>query len=203
MCRTTSTTEPSRGRRWRGGTVPSCRREERGERMTDERTARREDPPPSALPCVLTQPGPSEAGRDATTLAHNIATWHQWRALLTAYIQEHLQEGRDYYTLTLGGKVAKPSLSKAGWKNSCTCSRSTPASARMRKPGRCWGGLLASSAMSARCIPQTGRASAKGAAPGTWARRRTSTRPSRWRRSRPRLMRCSGWGRCRTRLRRI
>jgi hypothetical protein len=51
---------------------------------------------------------------DATTLAHNIATWHQWRALLTAYIQEHLQEGRDYYTLTLGGKVAKPSLSKAG-----------------------------------------------------------------------------------------
>jgi hypothetical protein len=48
------------------------------------------------------------------TLAHHIATWHQRRALLTAYIQEHLQEGIDYYTLTLGGKVAKPSLSKAG-----------------------------------------------------------------------------------------
>ena len=82
--------------------------------MTDERTARRENPPASAMPCVQTPPAPAGEGVDTATLAHNIATLHQRRALLTAYIREHLQEGIDYYTLTLGGKVAKPSLSKAG-----------------------------------------------------------------------------------------
>ena len=82
--------------------------------MTDERTARREDPPASALPCAQTPPAPAGDGGDTATLVHTIATWHQRRALLTAYIREHLQEGIDYYTLTLGGKVAKPSLSKAG-----------------------------------------------------------------------------------------
>jgi hypothetical protein len=51
---------------------------------------------------------------DPTTLEQNIATWHQMRAVLTAYITEHLQEGIDYYTLTIGGKVPKPSLSQAG-----------------------------------------------------------------------------------------
>jgi hypothetical protein len=34
--------------------------------------------------------------------------------MLTAYIREHLQEGVDYYVLTVGGKGSKPSLSKAG-----------------------------------------------------------------------------------------
>jgi hypothetical protein len=57
---------------------------------------------------------PDGEERNATTLEHTIATWHQQRALLTTYIREHLQEGIDYYTLTVGGKVAKPSLSKAG-----------------------------------------------------------------------------------------
>jgi hypothetical protein len=51
---------------------------------------------------------------DPTTLEQNIATWHQMRAVLTAYITAHLQEGIDYYTLTIGGKASKPSLSKAG-----------------------------------------------------------------------------------------
>ena len=39
-----------------------CRREEMGERMTDERTAMREDPPASAMPCVQTQPGTRRGG---------------------------------------------------------------------------------------------------------------------------------------------
>ena len=68
----------------------------------------------SAMPCMLTQGAAAGEGVEATTLEQNIASWHQRRALLTAYIREHLQEGIDYYTLTMGGKVAKPSLSKAG-----------------------------------------------------------------------------------------
>src|SRR5262245_2807069 len=82
--------------------------------MPDERNEVSEEPSTSAMPCVLTQPSPAGEGVDATTLAHNIAHWYQQRAMLMAYIREHLQEGIDYYTLTVGGKVSKPSLSKAG-----------------------------------------------------------------------------------------
>ena len=82
--------------------------------MTDERNEVREDAPASAMPCVQTPPAPAGEGVDATTLEQHIATWHQRRAMLTAYIREHLQEGIDYYTLTISGKGSKPSLSKAG-----------------------------------------------------------------------------------------
>src|SRR5215471_4533216 len=51
---------------------------------------------------------------DPTTLELKIANWHQMRALLRAYISQNMQEGIDYYTLTIGGKESKPSLSKAG-----------------------------------------------------------------------------------------
>jgi hypothetical protein len=51
---------------------------------------------------------------DPPTLAHQIAHWTQMRALLTAYIRQHMTEGIDYYTLLVGGKPTKPSLSKAG-----------------------------------------------------------------------------------------
>ena len=82
--------------------------------MTDEHNKESEETPASTMPCVLTQMEPEGEGGNATTLEHTIAAWHQQRALLTTYIREHLQEGIDYYTLTVGGKVAKPSLSKAG-----------------------------------------------------------------------------------------
>ena len=49
-----------------------------------------------------------------TTLELKIANWNQMRALLTAYISQNMKEGSDYYTLTIGGKESKPSLSKAG-----------------------------------------------------------------------------------------
>src|SRR5919202_4666922 len=51
---------------------------------------------------------------DPTTLELKIASWNQMRALLTAYISQNMQEGVDYYTLIIGGKESKPSLSKAG-----------------------------------------------------------------------------------------
>ena len=51
---------------------------------------------------------------DPATLERKIATWHQLRTLLTAYISQNMQEGIDYYTLIIDGKASKPSLSKAG-----------------------------------------------------------------------------------------
>jgi hypothetical protein len=82
--------------------------------MADERHEGRDDALVSTPPGVLTPLVPAGEGSDTTTLEHTLATWHRRRALLTAYIRAHLQEGIDYYTLTRGGKVAKPSLSKAG-----------------------------------------------------------------------------------------
>src|SRR2546421_5838672 len=51
---------------------------------------------------------------DPTMLELKISNWNQMRALLTAYISQNMKEGSDYYTLTIGGKESKPSLSKAG-----------------------------------------------------------------------------------------
>jgi hypothetical protein len=82
--------------------------------MEDERHEGREEPSAPATPHGLARLTPAVDVVDPTTLEQNMANWHQMRALLTAYILEHLQEGIDYYTLTIGGKVSKPSLSKAG-----------------------------------------------------------------------------------------
>jgi hypothetical protein len=53
-------------------------------------------------------------GMAPAMLEHQIAHWTQVRALLTTYISQHMKEGIDYYTLLIGGKPSKPSLSKAG-----------------------------------------------------------------------------------------
>jgi hypothetical protein len=82
--------------------------------MDDEQHEACADTPAPVTPHGLAQLAPAVDVVDPTTLEQNIATWHQMRALLTAYITEHLQEGIDYYTLTIGGNVSKPSLSKAG-----------------------------------------------------------------------------------------
>src|SRR5262249_31246287 len=87
---------------------------ERGEHMDDERQEGLADAPAPAIPRDLAQLAPAVDVVDPITLAQNMATWHQMRAVLTAYISEHMQEGIDYYTLMIGGKVSKPSLSKAG-----------------------------------------------------------------------------------------
>jgi hypothetical protein len=82
--------------------------------MDDERHEECADTPVPATPHGLAQLAPAVEVVDPTTLEQNMATWHQMRALLTAYISEHMQEGLDYYTLTIGGQVSKPVLSKAG-----------------------------------------------------------------------------------------
>ena len=79
--------------------------------MDDERPEGLANPLASATPPVLAR---LAAVVNLATFEQTMANWHKMRALLTAYILEHLQEGIDYYTLTIGGKVSKPSLSKAG-----------------------------------------------------------------------------------------
>src|SRR5205823_12235808 len=68
----------------------------------------------SDMPRALAQLETSVDVIDPTTLELKITNWNQMRTLLTAYISQNLKEGIDYYTLTIGGKVSKPSLSKAG-----------------------------------------------------------------------------------------
>jgi hypothetical protein len=80
--------------------------------MVDERHEACAVTPAPATPHGLAQRAPAVDVVDPTTLAQTMATWHQMRVLLTAYISEHMQEGMDYYTLTIGGQVSKPSLSK-------------------------------------------------------------------------------------------
>jgi hypothetical protein len=49
-------------------------------------------------------------------LAGSLTAWTEQRALITGFVKAHFKEGIDYYTLTVGGKESKPSLSKAGSK---------------------------------------------------------------------------------------
>ena len=72
------------------------------------------DHPADDMQCSLARLDTSVDVTDPTTLEQNITNLHQMRVLLTAYMSQHMQEGSDYYTLTMGGKAAKPSLSKAG-----------------------------------------------------------------------------------------
>src|SRR5690349_19332513 len=76
---------------------------ERKERMDDERHEEHEEPSAPATLHGLARLAPAVDVVDPTTLEQNMATWHQMRALLTTYILEHLQEGIDYYTLTISG----------------------------------------------------------------------------------------------------
>jgi hypothetical protein len=72
---------------------------------------------------------------DPALLEGKIAYWTQMRALLTAYMSQHLQEGIDYYTLIMGNKVSKPSLSKAGSEKFLSLFN---LQARFRKDAETW-----------------------------------------------------------------
>lgn len=74
----------------------------------------REEASEGATPHTLSPREPGVDGMDPTTLEQQITHWNQMRALLTAYIRQNMHEGIDYYTLLLGGRPSKPSLSKAG-----------------------------------------------------------------------------------------
>jgi hypothetical protein len=49
-----------------------------------------------------------------TDLAASLDAWTQQRAIITQFIQRHFRDGVDFYSLKIGGKETKPSLSKAG-----------------------------------------------------------------------------------------
>ena len=92
--------------------------------------------------------GESVAVIDLALLEGNIADWPQIRALLTAYISQHLQEGSDYYTLIMHEKVSKPLLSNAGSEKLLRLFTLQARFPKRRKPGRCSTGQQGSSAMS-------------------------------------------------------
>jgi len=98
--------------------------------MEDERPQGPADPSAPAMPPVLTR---LAAVVDLTALEQNIATWHKMRAALTAHSLEPLQEGIDNYTLTIGGKVSKPSLSKVGLEKFLSLFNLFPAHGRQRQ----------------------------------------------------------------------
>jgi hypothetical protein len=83
------------------------------ETQHEEIEAHGEDHERHGLPQLLPR-GPAVNVIDPALLEGKIAHWTQMRVLLTDYIRQHMQEGIDYYTLMIGGKVSKPSLSKAG-----------------------------------------------------------------------------------------
>ena len=51
---------------------------------------------------------------DARTLEQSMQAWAEQRAVVTRYIKTQMVEGDDYYTLTIGNRETKPTLSKAG-----------------------------------------------------------------------------------------
>ena len=87
------------------------------------------------LPCTLARLETSVDVVDPTTLELKITNWNQMRALLTAYISQNMQEGIDYYTLIIGGKESKPSLSKAGSEKFLSLFN---VQARFRKDDETW-----------------------------------------------------------------
>ena len=51
---------------------------------------------------------------DARTLEQSMQAWAEQRAMVKRFIQTQLVEGTDYYTLQIGQRTSKPTLSKAG-----------------------------------------------------------------------------------------
>jgi hypothetical protein len=49
-----------------------------------------------------------------TDLAASLDAWTAQRTIITQFIQRHFREGVDFYSLQIGGRETKPSLSKAG-----------------------------------------------------------------------------------------
>lgn len=51
---------------------------------------------------------------DAGTLEQSMQAWAEQRQVVKRFIQTQLVEGTDYYSLKIGGRETKPTLSKAG-----------------------------------------------------------------------------------------
>jgi hypothetical protein len=70
---------------------------------------------PRAIPAPRPLPGPVLLpSLDAQTLEQSMTSWSAQRQVIKRFLQTQLIDGTDYYTLTLGGKETKPTLSKAG-----------------------------------------------------------------------------------------
>ena len=67
---------------------------------------------------VLTPPRPSTALTPVAPQVHDLEaalqTWTTERAVVQRFLKQELKANVDYYTLRIGGKDSKPSLSKAG-----------------------------------------------------------------------------------------
>ena len=73
------------------------------------------EPPPAPAASPRPLPGPVLLpSLDARTLELSMQAWAEQRQVVKRFLQTHLQEGTDYYSLKIGGRETKPTLSKAG-----------------------------------------------------------------------------------------
>lgn len=66
-------------------------------------------PAPRPLPGPVLLPS-----LDARTLELSMRAWAEQRQVVKRFLQTQLQEGTDYYSLKIGGRETRPTLSKAG-----------------------------------------------------------------------------------------
>jgi hypothetical protein len=70
---------------------------------------------PAAPPAPRPLPGPVVLpSLDARTLERSMQAWAEQRQVVKRFLQTQLQEGTDYYSLKIGGRETRPTLSKAG-----------------------------------------------------------------------------------------
>jgi hypothetical protein len=72
-----------------------------------------EAPTVEAMPLALV-PATTAPLTTTTDLAASLDAWTAQRVIITQFIQRHFRDGVDFYSLKIGGKETKPSLSKAG-----------------------------------------------------------------------------------------
>jgi len=71
--------------------------------------------PPRAIPETRPLPGPVLLpSLDARTLEQSMQAWSAQRQVVKRFLQTQLIEGTDYYSLKIGQRETKPTLSKAG-----------------------------------------------------------------------------------------
>ena len=78
-----------------------------------------EEAPVAVLDAPVTTPRPLPGpvllpSLDARTLEQSMQAWAEQRQVVKRFLQTQLQEGTDYYSLKIGGRETKPTLSKAG-----------------------------------------------------------------------------------------
>ena len=116
--------------------------------------------------------------------------WAEQRAVVKRFIQTQLVDGTDYYTLQIGQRASKPTLSKAGSEKFLGLFQFHAMFTQDTATWTMFGNRRGRCATSARCTRAVGKSWRR-----TWStrgaqERRTSTRRSRWPRSPRRLTQC-------------